>query len=349
MEKFILLRVEYRDGLYLPDLDLWMDADGPRERCVISHGHSDHIAEHRAIVATPETARIFRHRRGEAEMEMLPYGERRDYGRYALTFYPAGHCLGSAQVLIEADNERLVYTGDFKLRPSMTSETAVIVPCDTLVMESTFGEPLFRFPPDREIAARLYAAVDRALSDDRVPVVLAYALGKGQEALELLLRGGYRVTLHGSVWNVSEIYRELGVEFSGAYEKYDRENIKGRVIIAPPGCRKQAMITNIERRYVIMLTGWALHKSAPYMYKNVDLVLPLSDHADFDELVQIARESGAQRIITMHGAPKFAATLCELGFNAEHLAHHPGSEPAKTAKKRAPKKAATAIEQSLFN
>jgi len=341
-----LLRVEYREGLYLPDLDLWLDADGSRERCVISHAHSDHIAEHQSIIATPETARIFRHRRGDAQVTTQVYGERRDYGRYALTFYPAGHCLGSAQILVEADGERLVYTGDIKLRPNVAAEQAVIVPCDTLVMESTFGDPLYRFPPDVATFARLYAAVDRALSDDRVPVVLAYALGKSQEALELLLQRNYRVTLHGSIWNMTEIYRELGVEFSGPYEKYDREHVRGRVLLTPPGCRKQPMIQNIERRYIIMLTGWALHKSAPYMYKDVDLILPLSDHADFDELIRLARESGAQRIITMHGAPKFAAILRELGLNAEHLAHHPG---ATDKKKRAPKKAATAINQSLFD
>lgn len=338
-----MLRVEYHEGLYLPDLDLWLDADGPRELCVISHAHSDHIAEHRAIIATHATARIFRHRRGEAEVFTQPYGERRDYGRYALTFFPAGHCLGSAQVLVEADGERLVYTGDIKLRPNVAAESAVIVPCDTLVMESTFGEPQYRFPPDVVTNERLYAAVDRALSDDRVPVMLAYALGKGQEALELLLRRGYRVTLHGSVWNVAEIYRELGVEFSGPYERYAREHLRGRVLIAPPGCRKQPMIQNIERRYTIMLTGWAMSKSAPYMYRGVDLILPLSDHADYDDLVRLARESGATRIITMHGPAKFAASLRALGFNAEHLAHHPGT------KDKPNKRAATAVEQTLFD
>jgi len=206
-----VLRVEYRDGLYLPDIDLWLDADGAREHCVISHAHSDHIAGHSSVVATPETARIFRHRIGEAEVVTQRYGERRDYGRYALTFYPAGHCLGSAQILVEAEGERLVYTGDIKLRPNVAAEQAVVVPCDTLVMESTFGDPQYVFPPDVATFDRLYAAVDRAFSDQRVPVVLAYALGKSQEALELLLRRGYRVSLHGSVWNVSEIYRELGV------------------------------------------------------------------------------------------------------------------------------------------
>jgi Cft2 family RNA processing exonuclease len=338
-----MLRVEYREGLYLPDLDLWLDADGPRDRCVISHAHSDHIAEHRSIVATPETARIFRHRCGEAEVETLPYGERRDYGPYALTMYPAGHCLGSAQILVEADGERLVYTGDVKLRPNVAAEQAVVVPCDTLVMESTFGDPQYRFPPDVATFDRLYAACDRALSDDAVPIVLAYALGKGQEALELLLRRGYRVALHGAVWNVSEIYRELGVNFSGGYERYDRERLKGRVLITPPGSRRQPMVLNIPRRYTIMLTGWAVGKSAPYMYKGVDLLLPLSDHADFDELVRLTRESGAERVITMHGPRKFAGILRDLGFNAEHLAQHPSQQTG-----RATKKAAATVERRLF-
>jgi putative mRNA 3-end processing factor len=340
-----LLRVEYREGLYLPDLDLWLDADGPRERCVISHAHSDHIAGHKRIVATPETARLFQHRQGEAEVESLRYGERRDYGRYALTMFPAGHCLGSAQVLVESSGERLVYTGDVKLRPNVAAEQAVIVPCDTLVMESTFGDPQYRFPPDVATYDRLYAACDRALSDGRVPVVLAYALGKSQEALELLLRRGYIVTLHGSVWNVAEIYRECGVKFSGEYERYDRERLRGRVLIAPPGCRRQPMIQNIPRRYTVMLTGWAVSRSAPFMYRGVDLVLPLSDHADFDDLIRLARDSGAQRIITMHGAKKFAAILRDLGLNAEHLAQHPSQQKNTKA---ASKKAATEAEQRLF-
>ena len=178
-----------------------------------------------------------------------------------------------------------------------------------------------------------------------MPVVLAYALGKSQEALELLLRRSYRVTLHGSVWNVSEIYRECGVKFAGPYERYDRERLRGRVLIAPPGCRRQPMIQNIPRRYLVMLTGWAVSRSAPFMYRGVDLVLPLSDHADFDDLVRLARESGAKRIITMHGAKKFAAILRELGLNAEHLAQHPSTH--KEAKGTT-KKASTEVERRLF-
>jgi Cft2 family RNA processing exonuclease len=104
------------------------------------------------------------------------------------------------------------------------------------------------------------------------------------------------------------------------------------------------MIRNIERRYTVMLTGWAVSRSAPFMYRGTDLLLPLSDHADFDDLVRLARESGAQRIITMHGAKKFAAHLRELGLNAEHLAQHPSQQ-----KGGATKKASTEVEQRLFD
>jgi Beta-lactamase superfamily domain len=320
-----MLDVIYNNGLYLPDLNLWLDASGARDCCVISHAHADHIASHRSIVATPETARLFRHRCGAAEVEILRFGERRDYGRYTLTFFPAGHCLGAAQVLIEADGERLVYTGDFKLRPNLTAAQAEIIPCDTLVMESTFGEPQYRFPPESETAEKLCAMVARALREGITPVVLAYALGKSQEAIEWLLRGGFRLSLHGAIWSVTEIYREMGIKFSGDYEKYERGKLAGRVLVTPPGCRKQPMITSLPRTFIIMLTGWAMGLSAAYRYTDVDMLLPLSDHADYNDLVRMAQESGAQRIFTLYGKPKFASRLRELGLNAVALDHLPVS------------------------
>lgn len=323
-----MLEVFYRGGLYIPELDLWLDAQGSKERCVISHAHGDHIAGHRAIIATPETARLFQYRCGEAAIEILRFGERRQYDRYALTLYPAGHCLGAAQVLVETETERLVYTGDFKLGRNLTAGQAEIIPCDTLIMESTFGEPIYRFPPEEETAERLYSAVDRALAENRTPVVLAYSLGKSQEGLEWLLRRGYRVMLHGAIWNITEIYREMGVAFSGEYEKYDRNRLKGCVLMAPPNCRKQPMITNIARRYTILLTGWAMSSSAPYRYSDVDLFLPLSDHADYDELVRMAKESGAQRIYTLYGSTKFAAALRSQGLAARHLISEADLKPS---------------------
>ncbi len=314
-----MLEVVYNNGLYLPNLDLWLDAGGARDCCIVSHAHADHIANHRSIIATPETARLFRRRRGAADVEILRFGERRDFGRYGITLFPAGHCLGAAQVLIEADGERLVYTGDFKLRPNLTAGQAEVIPCDTLIMEATFGEPQYRFPPESETAEKLCAMVARALREGITPVVLAYALGKSQEAIEWLLRAGFRLSLHGAIWAVTEIYRELGVQFSGHYEKYERGNLSGKVLLAPPNCRKQPMITNLPRSFVIMLTGWAMSLSAAYRYSGVDMLLPLSDHADYDDLMKMALDCGAQRIFTLYGKSKFASRLNEMGLNAVSL------------------------------
>ena len=338
-----MLRVEYRDGLYLPDLDLWLDAAGPREHSVVSHAHADHIAAHRRIVATPETARLFAHRLGACEVEALGYGERRDYGRYALTLLPAGHCLGSAQTLVEADGERLVYTGDIKLRPNVAAEQAVIVPCDTLVMEVTFGDPAFRFPPEGEVIDRLCEVIDRALAEERTPVVFAYALGKSQEALEHLLRRGYRIALYGSVWTTTEVYRELGVQFSGEYERYAGGSLEGRVLMAAPGCRSYPPVAELKRKTTVMLTGWAV-KGGQRFYADVDVLLPLSDHADYDELVRLVVETRAERVITMHGGASFAADLRQMGLNAEHLAVYPNVSAGRVKVGRA----ATSVQRKLF-
>jgi Cft2 family RNA processing exonuclease len=309
------------DGLYLPGLDLWLDPHTPKPRAVISHAHSDHIGDHGAIIATPATARLTRHRRGATiDATMLEYGEALEAERFRLTFYPAGHCLGSAQTLVEdkASGERLVYTGDYKLRPNPTAADAVIVPCDTLISESTFGHPRYLFPPDAVTEAELKRQVDAALAEGAVPVVLAYALGKGQEALALLLREGYRVSVHGAIRNIVDIYEEFGVGFGAGYEPYLRGQLAGKVLLAPPNIRKQPMLTNIAQRRVIYLSGWGMDKNAKWRF-GVDSVLPLSDHADWPDLLRLVAESGARRVFTLHGFPDLARHLRAQGLDATHL------------------------------
>jgi Cft2 family RNA processing exonuclease len=314
------------DGLYLPDLDLWLDPQTPKARAVISHAHSDHIGEHGAIIATPATARLTQHRRGPMPATMLDYGETLEHERFRLTFYPAGHCLGSALTLIEdkASGERLIYTGDFKLRPNPTAASAVIVPCDTLISEATFGHPRYVFPPDSASEAELQRQIDAALAQGSVPVVLAYALGKSQEALALLLRGGYRLSVHGAIRSIIAIYEEFGVSFAnqhGSYEPYDRRHLAGRVLLAPPNIRKQPMLTNIASRRVIYLSGWGLDANARWRF-GVDSVLPLSDHADWPDLLRMVAESGARRVFTLHGFPDLALHLQAQGLDAQHLLDH---------------------------
>ncbi len=320
-----MMEVAFDEGLYLPMLDLWLDAHQPQTRAIVSHGHADHIEAHGHVIATPETARILRHRVKSfvGTVTPLPYGEALDLPGpppAQLTFYPAGHCLGSAQVLIEVGDSRVCYTGDMKLRPNVAAETAVIVPCDVLIIECTFGEPRYVFPPDAETHAALQAEIEAAYAAGEVPVVLGYALGKAQEALSLLTGWGYPVMCHGAVNAICQIYEACGVRFPGPYTRYVRGQVADNVLLCPPSVRKHAMLRALMPIRTILLTGWALHPGARNLYPDVRRILPLSDHAGYDDLLRYVEESGAKTIYTVHGGPKFAIDLRERGHDAHFLA-----------------------------
>ncbi len=314
----------YGGGLYLPHLDLWLDAREPREVAVITHAHGDHTGQHGTMIATPETARIACYRRGEMGVIELPYGERWEepQGRYSLTMLPAGHVLGSAQVLIqEPTGRRTVYTGDFKLREPVFGPEAPIIPCDVLITEATFGQPHYVFPPEEESIQHLHAQCRRALDEGVTPVVFAYTLGKAQEALHYLLAGGFPVSVHGSIANMCDIYEAMGERFGGEWERYDRKRLAGKVLLAPTQTRRAAMIRNIERRYTMYLSGWGMDRNSKWRM-GVDEVIPLSDHADWSDLLRYVDGAQPQRTYTVHGFPDLAAHLRAQGRDALHLETH---------------------------
>lgn len=327
-----MLVTRTRHGLYLPDADLHLDARGAPGTVFVSHAHSDHCTAAARIVCTPETAALHAARRGAREALELAYGERATIGDAMVVLTPAGHALGSAIIVAESAAGRVAYTGDYKLRANPFSPPVEIPRVDTLVMECTFGEPRYRFPPDAELVARLLAFVDDAFAAGAIPVVLGYALGKGQEALWHLLQAGHDVSVHGAIANMCDLHIALGHAFptTGSWTRYRRDDLLApgarRVLLTTPNTRKAPMVQKLPAKRTCLLTGWALHPGAWNIYKDCDLVLPLSDHADFDELLRTATESGASKVYTVHGLPKFAEHLRSLGIDAEHLADHPQDE-----------------------
>lgn len=320
-------------GLYVPPADLHLDARDAPGTVFVSHAHSDHCSRAARILCTAETAALHDARRGAREAVTLRFGEQAPVADAAVTLLPAGHALGSAMIVAEAAEGRVAYTGDYKLRPNPFSPPVEIPRVDELVMECTFGEPRYRFPPEDELLARLFAFVDGALAEGATPVLLAYALGKGQEVLWHLTRHGYDVVLHGAIANLCDLHVRLGYDFPGpgTWGRYERGKVGRRVLLTTPGTRKTAMVQGLERKRVCHLTGWALHPGAHNMYRDCDLVLPLSDHADFGELVRTAVESGARKVWTVHGPASFAGELRALGVDAEHLAEHPQSAGTQSA------------------
>jgi putative mRNA 3-end processing factor len=302
-------------GLFLTAASLAVDVQRRQPRGFMSHAHADHIAPHELALCTPATARLYQHRRGaHRKTKELPFREPLEFGPLRLTTFPAGHCLGSAMLLAEDGERSLLYTGDYKLGPSATSQQAELPQADILVMESTFGKPRYRLPPREEVVGQLIELVRETLAQDRTPVVHAYALGKAQEVTKLLTSAGIPVLQHSLIFAVSEVYRQCGVDL-GDVAEYREAKLPGHAVVTLPSGMRGYRLAGISRPVSIAVTGWAIDPSTKYR-QGVDHALPLSDHADFDQLLETVERVGASEIYCTHGPREFVEHLRAEGYNA---------------------------------
>jgi len=316
--------IEYQNGIHIKGTGLWLDAKRGVDFSFVSHAHIDHAVRHKEILATKETARLYEHRFGKARFNILEYNQPKRFSRkfkshsgIKVELFPSGHILGGAQILLEMGGIRIVYTGDFKLRKCFTAKKAEVKRCDILIMESTFGLPRYIFPDRNEITEEITAFVDRAFSSGEVPIFLAYSLGKAQEIMKILGNRGYKISVHGTIFKLAKIYEELGIKFKN-YRPYKAGDLEGRVLIVPPWVRGSAVIKSIPRKRMAVLTGWALDSGIRNLF-GTDEAFPLSDHADFSELMEYARSAEPKKIYTMHGFSQFPEFLRKEGFDAEQL------------------------------
>ena len=311
-----MIEVRYERGVYLPRQDLWLDPWDAKRFAFVSHAHGDHIAPHKEIIVSERTARLMQSRLpGPRTEHILPFGDRRMVHGLDLMLLPAGHIFGSAQCFLSARNETLLYTGDFKLRPGKSAEQAEWRHADTLIMETTFGLPRYRFPPTEEVVDEIVAFCRATIDDGGVPVLLGYSLGKAQEILCSLDGAGLTPMLHGSVYQMTRIYEQFGQSFC-KYLRYNSNDVSGKVLICPPSANHSRMLERIARKRVAMISGWAVDSSAVYRYQ-VDAAFPLSDHADYSDLLRYVELVQPRRVLTLHGfAAAFAGDLRQRGIEA---------------------------------
>ncbi len=311
-----MIDVRYERGVYLPNQEIWLDPWDAKSFAFVSHAHSDHIAPHEEIIVSERTARLMQARMpGERHEHVLDFGVKKTVRGLDVTLIPAGHIFGSAQFFLETDEGSLLYTGDFKLRPGRSAEPAEWRHADTLIMETTFGLPRYRFPPTDEIIAHIVAFCRDALDSGAVPVLLGYSLGKAQEILCALAGAGLKPMLHGTVHRMTRIYEQFGQSFC-EYERYNANDLAGKVLICPPSTNRSRMLEKIPEKRVAMISGWAVDPNAIYRYQ-VDAAFPLSDHADYTDLVRYVELVKPERVLTLHGfAAEFARDLRERGIEA---------------------------------
>ena len=312
-------------NLRIAPVDVYVDPPEPRERAIVTHGHADHARPgHGAVLATPETIAIMQARYGAdaaGRWDPLPYGEVREIGGVKVSLHPAGHILGSAQVLLEHRGRRIVVTGDYKRLADTTAAPFELVPCDLLVTEATFGLPVFQHPDPADEIAKLLRSV--ASWPERAHVVGCYALGKAQRVIALLRAAGYQepVYLHGAMIRLCQLYREHGIPLGELRPALDapKAELAGHIVIAPPSAIKDRWSRRLPDPVLSVASGWMSVKQRARQ-SGVELPLVISDHADWTELRQTITESGAGTVWVTHGREDALVYWCrQQGLAAEPL------------------------------
>jgi Cft2 family RNA processing exonuclease len=269
-------------------------------------------------VTSPGTGALCARRWGVTDVETHAFHEPWDDDGARVTLLPAGHIRGSSMVLLERAGTRILYTGDFRLRPSATAEPCTPVAADVLVMECTFGSPRYRFPPREQVLDEIDGFIATAHARDLVPVMLAYSLGKAQEVAQLLAARGHLVWLTPAAHAMLEVYQVLGVDTQrcGPFTPGSRER---GVLIVPPGRSADEILAHVPRRLTAYLSGWAI--GPPRWRPRHDVAFALSDHADFDELLELVERVRPRQVYTLHGPDAFAGILRARGIDAVAARH----------------------------
>ncbi|SEB71058.1 putative mRNA 3-end processing factor [Nitratireductor aquibiodomus] len=306
-------------GLYCPPGDFYIDPVRPVERAMITHGHADHArAGHGHVLATRETLDIMELRYGAGFAESrqpIGYGEPLQQEGVTVSFHPAGHVLGSAQIAVEKNGLRIVASGDYKRHPDATCAPFEPVRCDVFITEATFGLPVFVHPDPMSEIRRLTASLTQF--PERAHILGAYSLGKAQRVISLLRAAGHDapILIHGALEKLCCYYQEQGIDLGelepATVEEGIEDRAAGRVVVAPPSVFGERWTRRFADPLNVFASGWMRIRQRAKQ-RGVELPLILSDHADWNELTATIRETEANEVWVTHGREEAIVRWCEL-------------------------------------
>ena len=327
------------EGLYCPLGDFYIDPWRPVDKAVITHAHGDHARYgSRSYLAAAPGLPLLRARLGEhALIQTLPYGQSLPIGSTTVSFHPAGHVHGAAQIRINAQGRVWVLTGDFRIVPDETTHPWEPVRCETLITESTFGLPIYRWPAQSEWAKDITNWWRQNAAENNSSILLAYALGKAQRllaALEKEMNNDFpgQIIAHGAVARINQAYEEAGVKLPPTVNVTEiaKAEINKSLVIAPPSAMGSTWLKRFTPYKISFASGWMALRGTRRR-KGVERGFVVSDHADWDELNQAVKETRAERVIATHGyAEEFSHWLNEQGIAAQTFRTEYGNEEEGT-------------------
>lgn len=293
-------------GLFCEPGGFYIDPLRPAERAVVTHGHSDHARPgHGAVLATPETLEIVRVRYGGGAagiFQPLRYGETVRIGAVDVRLVPAGHILGSAQVVLEHAGQRAVISGDYKRAPDPTCAPFELISCNVFVTEATFALPVFRHEPAEKEVLRLLESMRR--QPTRTHLLGVYGLGKCQRILKLVREAGYDrpVYLHGALVGLTTLYQHLGQDLGEvrAIEPETKADLPGELVLCPPSALSDRWSRRFTDSVTAFASGW-MRVRGRARQRGIELPLVVSDHADWSELLDTIVATGAEDVWVTHG------------------------------------------------
>jgi putative mRNA 3-end processing factor len=308
-------------GLYCEPGDFYIDPPRPVDRAVITHGHGDHArAGHGAVLATPETVAIMKVRYGvdcAGAFDTAGLATKTTIGGVSVRLVPAGHILGSAQIVLEWGGKRAVVSGDYKRASDPTCAPFELVTCDVFVTEATFALPVFRHEPAEQEVQRLLASIAR--QPNRTHLLGVYGLGKCQRMIKLVREAGFDapIYLHGALVALTKLYQDLGLDLGDCRPAagVDPKSLAGQLVLSPPSALSDRWSRRLNDPVTVFASGW-MRVRGRARQRGVELPLIVSDHADWPELLQTIIETGAEDVWVTHGRED--ALVHQLGLMGRH-------------------------------
>lgn len=311
------------EGLFCPAGDFFIDPRGQVDRALITHAHSDHARSgHNSYLCSNATQSLMKVRLdSKARVEGMKFGEKRKIGDATVSFHPAGHILGSAQIRVEVKGHVWVVSGDYKPQVDQTCEPFELVPCHGFISECTFGLPVYRWMPEELIHQQINAWWKENRANRTPSLLFAYSLGKAQRVLAGLDPEIGPIFVHGAVDAFVRIYRDLGVNLP-VVEKADPkldQDYAGAIILAPPAVEDSSWTRSFRQAKRGFASGWMAIRGARRR-KNLDRGFVLSDHADWKGLIEVIEGTGAEEVLMTHGnGDALVRYLSERGLKAAVL------------------------------
>ena len=306
-------------GIYCEQADVYLDPWKPVKNAIISHGHADHSRwGHKNYITHHTNVPIIKHRLGEINVTGKDWNETFSINGVTFSLHPAGHIIGSAQIRVEYKGEVWVFSGDYKMEDDGVAVPYEPVKCHAFITECTFGLPAFKWLPQDQVMQDINEWWQQNQEDGRTSVLFGYSLGKAQRLLKHLDPSIGKIFTHGAIENMTEVIRPL-MDFPGTTRvtrETKKEELRGNIVLAPPSAHGTPWLRKMVPYVTASASGWMTFRGARRR-RAIDKGFVISDHCDWQGLLQAIKETECEKIICTHGYTEiFSRYLCEIGFDA---------------------------------